>query len=343
MTQLLSVQSLSKKTGNTTLLPTISFQINPGQCVVIRCNKYLGDMLIKIILGEEIPSKGHVYFKGADIESNKNIFREISVCLLDDGLYERLKVKEYLSFFQKMSESDKTVDEVIQLVGLLDKKEVKIAKLSFSEKRRLQIGRAIISDYDFVVLEEPEQNVDIESAIIIRNAIRQLQQEQKAVLITTSFLEDALSLTNDVYLLNEEGLKKVEVDEEEPENNREVEEPAEILKPMKLEKIPAKVKEKVILFDPPEIHYIESQEGVSHLHLSEGSFPCSFTLNDLEDKLKAFGFFRCHRSYIVNLQRVREVITWTRNSYSLVLDDEKKSSIPLSKARFDELKEILGL
>ncbi|WP_238941954.1 LytTR family transcriptional regulator DNA-binding domain-containing protein [Bacillus sp. REN10] len=340
---MLSVKSLSKKTGNTTLLPTISFQIDQGQCVVIHCNKHLGNTLIKIILGEEVASKGHVYFKGNNMKGDLNIFREISVCLLDDGLYERLKVKEYLAFFQKVSESDRSIDEVVQLVGLLDKKEVKIAKLTFSEKRRLQIGRVIINNYDFVVLEEPEQNVDIESAIIIRNVIRQLQKEQKAILITTSFLEDALSLTNEVYWLNEEGMKKVEVDEEESEHHQEVEEPAETLKPMKLEKIPAKVKEKVILFDPPEIHYIESQEGVSHLHLSEGSFPCSFTLNDLEEKLKAFGFFRCHRSYIVNLQRVREVITWTRNSYSLVLDDDKKSSIPLSKARFDELKEILGL
>ncbi|MGM7634814.1 LytTR family transcriptional regulator DNA-binding domain-containing protein [Bacillus sp. Hm123] len=340
---MLSVKNLSKKIGNTTLLPTISFQIDRGQCVVIRCNQHLGNMLIKIILGEEVASKGYVYFKGNDLKSDSNIFREISACFLDDGLYERLKVKEYLAFFQKMSESDRTVDEVVQLLGLLDKKEVKTAKLTFSEKRRLQIGRAIINNYDLVVLEEPEQNIDIESAIIIRNAIRQLQKEQKAILIITSFLEDALSLTNEVYWLNEEGLKKIEVDEDEPENQRADEESTEVLKPMKLEKIPAKVKEKVILFDPPEIHYIESQEGVSHLHLSEGSFPCSFTLNDLEEKLKAFGFFRCHRSYIVNLQRVREVITWTRNSYSLVLDDDKKSSIPLSKARFDELKGILGL
>ena len=46
-----------------------------------------------------------------------------------------------------------------------------------------------------------------------------------------------------------------------------------------------------------------------------------------------FGFFRCHRSYIVNLQKVREVITWTRNSYSLILENKEKTSIPLSKAK----------
>ncbi|MDR0435024.1 MAG: LytTR family transcriptional regulator DNA-binding domain-containing protein [Gracilibacteraceae bacterium] len=38
--------------------------------------------------------------------------------------------------------------------------------------------------------------------------------------------------------------------------------------------------------------------------------------------MKPYGFFRCHRSYIVNLQKVREIITWTRNSYGLILDDD---------------------
>jgi ABC-2 type transport system ATP-binding protein len=110
-----------------------------------------------------------------------------------------------------------------------------------------------------------------------------------------------------------------------------------------MEKIPAKINDKIILFDPLEINFIESNEGVSQLHVRKEVFPCTLTLNELEEKLKAFGFFRCHRSYIVNLQRVREVITWTRNSFSLVLDDELKSSIPLSKGKFDELKYILGI
>jgi ABC-2 type transport system ATP-binding protein len=59
--------------------------------------------------------------------------------------------------------------------------------------------------------------------------------------------------------------------------------------------------------------------------------------------LRSYGFFRCHRSYIVNLQKVREVVTFTRNSYSLVLDDARKSSVPLSKTKMAELKEMMGI
>ena len=98
-----------------------------------------------------------------------------------------------------------------------------------------------------------------------------------------------------------------------------------------------------MLFDPIEIDYIESEAGISNLNIRGEKFPCTMTLTELENNLECFGFFRCHRSYIVNLQKVREVITWTRNSYSLTLDDKRKSSIPLSKGKLAELKEILKI
>ncbi|MGG0811170.1 LytTR family transcriptional regulator DNA-binding domain-containing protein [Paenibacillus alvei] len=109
------------------------------------------------------------------------------------------------------------------------------------------------------------------------------------------------------------------------------------------DKIPARIEDKIVLIDPLELNYIESQDGASQLHMHSGSLPCTMTLTELERKLKAFGFFRCHRSYLVNLQRVREVIIWSRNSYSLVLDDENKSKVPLSKNKYEEMKAIMGI
>ncbi len=52
------------------------------------------------------------------------------------------------------------------------------------------------------------------------------------------------------------------------------------------------------------------------MHVREGDYVCAMTLSEREARLTGFGFFRCHRSYLVKLQRVREVITWTRNSCS---------------------------
>jgi ABC-2 type transport system ATP-binding protein len=63
---------------------------------------------------------------------------------------------------------------------------------------------------------------------------------------------------------------------------------------------------------------------------------------DLESRLARSGFFRAHRGYLVNLQHVKEVITFTRSSFNLRLDDPEASMIPLSKDAARELRELLG-
>ncbi|MDU5948385.1 MAG: LytTR family DNA-binding domain-containing protein, partial [Paenibacillus macerans] len=67
------------------------------------------------------------------------------------------------------------------------------------------------------------------------------------------------------------------------------------------------------------------------------------TLTQLEQRLLNFGFFRCHRSYILNLQKVREIITWTKNSCSLRLNTGKDAVVPLSRSKLHELKALLNI
>ena len=67
-----------------------------------------------------------------------------------------------------------------------------------------------------------------------------------------------------------------------------------------------------------------------------------FRMSDLEEKLARFGFFRCHRSYIVNMQKVVELVKWTRNSYSLRLAGYEKTDVPLSKGKIQELRSSMS-
>ncbi|REK71681.1 ATP-binding cassette domain-containing protein [Paenibacillus paeoniae] len=112
---------------------------------------------------------------------------------------------------------------------------------------------------------------------------------------------------------------------------------------VRFEKIPTRMNDKMILFNPPEIDYIESFEGQTQLYINGDVYPSTFKINELEERLRTYGFFRCHRSYIVNLQKVREIVTFTRNSFSLILDDASRTSVPLSKTKMAELKDMMGL
>nr|WP_249316543.1 LytTR family transcriptional regulator DNA-binding domain-containing protein [Bacillus sp. FJAT-50079] len=324
--------------------------INKGETIAIYCNSVIGNTLLRIICGELPPTGGNIHFQ-KQAKNRQEFFKQFGLSLQSDELYERLNAKEYLHFFKKLYDVEVNIDIILEEVRLIDKKHIRSEKLSSSEKKRLHFGRSILHNPSFIMMENPTQNLDLESTMILHRFISNLEKQGKSILITTDNLENAISLTNLVYRLDHTGLNKLDVvdDREEPMIEEKHEsivqeqtEPESSI-PIRIDKIPAKVDDKIILFDPTEIDFIESNSGVSNLNVNGETFPSSLTLQALHDRLQPFGFFRCHRSYIVNLQKVKEVITWTRNSYSLILDDQKKSSIPLSKGKMDELKQIIGM
>ncbi|MBU8756783.1 LytTR family transcriptional regulator DNA-binding domain-containing protein [Priestia megaterium] len=340
---LLSIKDLKKSKGNSVLFSNFNLEIDKGDIIALKCNNEVGQLLIKMFIGEIPLSNGEILFQNESLYNNyKKFSRNIGIAFLEEKFYERLNTYQYLKFFKQIYEIEADIDALLHKVELFEKRKTKIKNLNFSEKKRLQVAKVILPQPDLIIFEELNHNLDIESQLIIQQVITDWVKQNKSVLITTNYFENAILLTDVVYSLDKEGLKRIEVTDSLQEKIDE-QEIFPVSAQIHFEKIPAKVNDKIILFDPTEISFIESNEGISNLHVNGEVFPCSYTLNELFNRLQAFGFFRSHRSYIVNLQRVREVITWTRNSYSLVLDDAKKSSIPLSKGKLGELKEIIGL
>ncbi|MCM3087927.1 LytTR family transcriptional regulator DNA-binding domain-containing protein [Bhargavaea ginsengi] len=349
---ILEFHQVEKMAGNQVVFPRFDLSVESGAVTAVQCEHEAGLQLIGMVTGMAPASHGEVRFAGELVGRQfRNLASRIGVVLLDDALYERLTPSEQLRLFRNLHNTGATVEDLLRQVGLEERGRTRISKLSYSEKRRVQLARALVHKPDLLILQEPEQNLDVESRIILQRVLAEFTADGGAVLLTTSNLENAVTMGDTVYRLNAGGLKLFEVAEEEESLEDSV--PVEETVPetegdtpspqLQFNKIPAKVNEKLILFDPTEIVFVESVEGVSQLHVQGETFPCAIKMADLETRLQPFGFFRCHRSYIVNLQRVREVITWTRNSYSLILEDPNKSTVPLSKGKYAELKTFLGI
>jgi DNA-binding LytR/AlgR family response regulator len=88
--------------------------------------------------------------------------------------------------------------------------------------------------------------------------------------------------------------------------------------------------------------FVYAQVDRAYLQTTVDRYPTQFTLSELEKRLSRSGFFRAHRGFLVNLQHVKEVIPYTRDSYSLKLKDNAGTEIPLSKAAARELRGLLG-
>ena len=331
-----------KHQNDALIFPAFSLTLTAGEVLAVYSNVNIREQLIKLLLGKTSLSQGEIQLAGQSLAS-KSV--EMGFLFLSEGVYERLSVMENLNFFKNLYGAEEKVGETIRKVQLESKKKVKVGKLSYSEQRRIQFAALLLQNPDVYVMEEPDQNLDMESKWILISILNELRDAGKTIFILTGNLESAVTAADRVYRLDDNGLHLTQtIDEDSMETSKIEESPIEeSIQPIRFEKIPTKVNEKIVLFDPPEIDYIESSEGQSFLHIKGEAFPSYFTLTELEKRLLPYGFFRCHRSYIVNLQKVREVITWTRNSYSLVLEDTKKSTIPLSKSKMGELKGILGL
>ncbi|MFZ1009217.1 MAG: LytTR family DNA-binding domain-containing protein [Candidatus Sulfotelmatobacter sp.] len=112
-------------------------------------------------------------------------------------------------------------------------------------------------------------------------------------------------------------------------------------------KILLKAMGRMFLVDQKEICYASIEDGVITVVTAgptgmEGHSNCR-TLEELLSSLDSGLFWRAHRSYLVNVNRIREVVPWFKSSYQLRMDDKKQSEIPVSRAQTKRLRELFGL
>ena len=110
-----------------------------------------------------------------------------------------------------------------------------------------------------------------------------------------------------------------------------------------LEVIPVEQRGKTILLRPEEIIFIYTDKDNVYAKTQKESYLTRFTLRELEARLNPNLFFRTHRCYLVNIKRMRELIPYFNGTYSIVVDDNERSEVPVSRTQSRKLKEILGI
>lgn len=315
----------------------------------------MGNFIIndEILQSEELPSfsltidetHATVIYSDTDMQSKlvESLQNNGKITVIDqqEGLYERLTVEENIKFFHKWFACPTPLPEILVYFELHSCAKKILHKCSDSEIRRMFFAKYYMSGYEQMIFQEPIQSVDITTMNTFIKMLQKFKDNNIPVLILVSNMEHALLLGDIAYKLQENGIQKIEIDD--PEEQVPKEESSNRKFTVNLFKIPAKVDDKVILFDPPEIDYIESQNGKAMIVINDESYVLDSTLTEIEKKLEVYGFYRCHRSYIVNLQKVREIITWSKNTYSLRINNKTQSTIPLSRTKIQDIQEKFSL
>ena len=139
---------------------------------------------------------------GFDPQRSERAFRErIGVVLQASELWPTLTVREIHSIFAGYYQHPRDVDEVIDLVGLGEKRDARVKTLSGGQKRRLDLGIALVGDPELVFLDEPTTGFDPGARRNAWELVRSLRGLGKTVLLTTHYLDEAQQLADRVAVL----------------------------------------------------------------------------------------------------------------------------------------------
>lgn len=111
-----------------------------------------------------------------------------------------------------------------------------------------------------------------------------------------------------------------------------------LLEKPKRAKLPVEENERIVLLDPQEIVYCSICGRQVFIQTKSRDYTANYNLGELEQRL---GFLRTHKSYLVNPEMVREIIPWFNGAYNLVMQDEKKTCVPVSRTYLKEVRHSL--
>ena len=290
---------------------------------------------VALLTGQTQPTAGKIKVAGFDPYAERKAFaRHVGVLLAENGLYPKLSVRQNLIFYTNLyGVKAERAERLLQQVGLQDQAAERAANLAPSLARRLAFGRSVLHEPDVWLLVDPFANCDAASVALLKALVQEMAAKGTTVMIVTSDQAQVLGLCDSVVEMENGRLQQ---------QYRPAEQPAQSDLPFK---IPARLEGKVALVNPADILYATAEDGRTFLCTEDGRIPTHLTLTEVEERLARSGFFRAHRAYLVNIQHIKEVISYTRNSYTLVLDgkipEEGRIEIPLSKGAARDLREML--
>jgi ABC-2 type transport system ATP-binding protein len=201
----IDVRSIVKKFGDFTAVDGISFAVEEGEIFGLLGPNGAGKTTtVEILEGYRTRDGGRVEVLGADPQSAGHRWRErIGIVLQSSSLYPNLSVAESLAVFGGYYSHPRPVDEVVELIGLTEKREARVKTLSGGQQRRLDLGLALVGDPELIFLDEPTTGFDPAARRNAWSTIRDLRSLGKTILLTTHYLDEAEQLSDRVAVLRE--------------------------------------------------------------------------------------------------------------------------------------------
>jgi ABC-2 type transport system ATP-binding protein len=205
----ISAEDLTKVYGQRTALDHVSFEVPEGEIFgFVGPNGAGKTTTLRILAALLEPTSGHASIDGTDVAQNPaRVHNRIGYMPDFFGVYDQLTVAEYLDFYaacyrQPKQRRTKIVGELLELIGLTDRRDQLVDTLSRGLKQRLCLARALVHDPVVLLLDEPASGLDPRARVEMREILKELRGMGKTIIISSHILPELTELCTMIGIID---------------------------------------------------------------------------------------------------------------------------------------------
>jgi ABC-2 type transport system ATP-binding protein len=197
------VQGLTKSYGDFEAVRGVDFEIGSGEIFALLGPNGAGKTtIIEILEGYRHRDDGEVRVLGLDPGRDRlELSEKIGIVLQSSGLERFLSVAEAIDMYGSYYPHPRSTDELIELVGLVEKRDARVFSLSGGQQRRLDVAIGLVGDPDLIFLDEPTTGFDPSARRESWEMVRNLAALGKTILLTTHYMDEAQYLADRVAII----------------------------------------------------------------------------------------------------------------------------------------------
>lgn len=202
MNTILTINNLTKRYGPITAVDDLSFSIEKGNVYgILGPNGSGKSTTLGIVLNVVNRSEGDFHwFDGSD--STHNALKKVGAIIERPNFYPYMTAVQNLALVCKIKDvSEEKIEEKLEVVGLLDRKDSKFRTFSLGMKQRLAIASALLNDPEILILDEPTNGLDPQGIHQIRSIIKKIASEGTTILLASHLLDEVEKVCTHVVIL----------------------------------------------------------------------------------------------------------------------------------------------
>jgi ABC-2 type transport system ATP-binding protein len=206
----IALERLSKRYGSRLALDGVSFEVPQGEVFGFVGPNGAGKTTAMRILAALLePTSGRAFVDGIDVEAHPDVVHQRLGYMPDFfGVYDQLTAGEYLDFYAACyrlprARREKAVADLLELVGLTDRRQQPVDTLSRGLKQRLCLARALVHDPAVLLLDEPASGLDPRARVEMREVLRELRRMGKTILISSHILPELTELCSMIGIIDQ--------------------------------------------------------------------------------------------------------------------------------------------